>query len=210
MTNSAAGSDVGGDARFSPPGIIRFGEAYRHVETASRLSWNPLCAQPGNLLRPSAVGPRNGRARFRRLACSKNAGLAASTPRLVKSSDKTPDGARSHSAKQRSRTREEGVRTGRCCQTGVFAARNPPIAAHASNHPSLPNARQPKAPARIPRTGALHPENNPLKARPLSGRYLYWLGCFAKKSKRGGSSRMRWRASVISPALHSSSMFSKS
>ena len=209
MTNSAAGSDVGGDARFSPPGIIRFGEAYRHVETASRLSWNPLCAQPGNLLRPSAVGPRNGRARFRRLACSKNAGLAASTPRLVKSSDKTPDGARSHSAKQRSRTREEGVRTGRCCQTGVFAARNPPIAAHASNHPSLPNARQPKAPARIPRTGALHPENIPVEG-PLSGRYLYWLGCFAKKSKRGGSSRMRWRASVISPALHSSSMFSKS
>ena len=54
------------------------------------------------------------------------------------------------------------------------------------------------------------PKTSPLKARPLSGRYLYWLGCFAKKSKRGGSSRMRWRASVISPALHSSSMFSKS
>lgn len=93
MTNSAAGSDVGGGARFSPPGIIRFGEAYRHVETASRLSWNPLCAQPGNPLRPSAVGPRNGRARFRRLACSKNAGLAASMPNPEEHRGKTPDGA---------------------------------------------------------------------------------------------------------------------
>ena len=112
MTNSAAGSDVGGDARFSPPGIIRFGEAYRHVETASRLSWNPLCAQPGNLLRPSAVGPRNGRARFRRLACSKNAGLAVP--------------ARSGGAFRGGDKARTGITPRRCSGRSVERGRRPP------------------------------------------------------------------------------------
>ena len=73
--------------------------------------------------------------------------------------------------------------------------------------PTLVNRKRPPA---FRGRALFIPKTSPLGACPLPGRYLYWLGCFAKKSKRGGSSRMRWRASVISPALHSSSMFSKS
>ncbi len=45
---------------------------------------------------------------------------------------------------------------------------------------------------------------------PPASAYLNWLGCRSKKSVRGGSSRMRWRPSVISPAPHSSALSSKS
>lgn len=40
--------------------------------------------------------------------------------------------------------------------------------------------------------------------------YLYWLSCLRKKSKRGGSSWMRWAPASISMAGHSSSLESKS
>lgn len=40
--------------------------------------------------------------------------------------------------------------------------------------------------------------------------YLYWLSCLRKKSKRGGSSWMRWAPASISIAEHSSSLESKS
>ena len=95
MTNSAVGSDVDGGVRFSPPGVMRFGEAYRHVETASRLSWNPLCAQSVNPANPPPRLPGNttAAARSRRPACSKNAGLAASMPNPEEHRGKTPDGA---------------------------------------------------------------------------------------------------------------------
>lgn len=55
--------------------------------------------------------------------------------------------------------------------------------------------------------------NSPYRSRcPDSHQppYLYWLSCLRKKSKRGGSSWMRWAPASISMAGHSSSLESKS